>query len=324
MFLSHGDLTADDTSASGASQVFRYDAQEGVLTRVSVGMEGFGDDGNRSTGTPCSVTGEECSEDARVVRGTRASRSDPSMSDDGSRVFFESPVGLTVHALNDVQIGLNAENNPRYAENVYEWELEGVGSCPVGLAAGCVFLISDGHDVSANNGGSALCTFSSTCLMGADSSGDNVFFTTTDQLVPADTNTELDYYDARVCEPEAGNPCVQSPGAPAAACSGEECHGVLAGPPGVPATPSASFNGTGNIVPAPPVVVKPLSRHERLVKALKSCRVKHPYSRSRRAACERVAERDFGVKAKGKKAGRAARAVRSGRAGSVSGERRGK
>jgi len=48
VFPSHGRLTADDTSVSGAQQVFRYDADSGALVRISVGNNGFNDNGNRS------------------------------------------------------------------------------------------------------------------------------------------------------------------------------------------------------------------------------------------------------------------------------------
>lgn len=249
VFVSFGDLTADDTSVSGALQVFRYDAQTGQLNRVSVGNEGFGDDGNRPSPTPCGQRfTEQCSENAYIVPALAGVRADPTMSDDGSRVFFQSPVGLAPHALYDVQIGVETDGQPVYAQNVYEWEQEGVGSCPAGRATGCVSLISDGRDVSfvavpvACGGRGA-----GVCLLGTDETGANVFFTTADQLVPADGNTEIDYYDARICEPEKGNPCIES--APASPpCAGEGCHDAPTGAPEALAAPTATFYGQGNVV----------------------------------------------------------------------------
>jgi DNA-binding beta-propeller fold protein YncE len=314
VFVSHGDLTADDTSRSGAQQVFRYDAGSGgasSLTRMSIGNERFDDDGNRSAPTPCKVhegAGGACSEDAHIVNGLLgAPRTDPTMSEDGSRVFFESPVELTPHALDDVQIGVTQGENepiPVYAMNVYEWESGGAGSCEA--AAGCVFLINDGRDVSVNLGATNGCTASSVCLLGTDTTGDNVFFATADQLVSSDTNTELDYYDARVCEPENGNPCVSSP-PPSSTCSGEECHGIPAGVPGVPAAPSTTFSGPGNFQPA--VTPKSLTRAQKLANALKSC--KKDKNKKKRATCEKTARKKYGpivTKKKAKKAGHNRRA----------------
>ena len=72
-----------------------------------------------------------------------------------------------------------------YAENVYEWEQEGVGSCPEGQSAGCVYLISDGRDKSVARESVSVRRYeSAVCLLGSDGSGANVFFPTADQLVP--------------------------------------------------------------------------------------------------------------------------------------------
>lgn len=271
VFVSFGDLTADDTSLSGALQVFRYDAQTGQLNRVSVGNEGFDDDGNRSSATPCGhFFTEQCSENAYVVPALAGSRTDPTMSDDGSRVFFQSPVGLAPHALNDVQIGIESGiesgGRPVYAQNVYEWEQEGVGSCPAERTAGCVFLISDGRDVSFSHDVTAACglgSASAVCLLGTDETGANVFFTTTDPLVPADGNTEINYYDARICEPENGNPCIESASPPLPPCSGEGCHDTPTDTPEALAAPTATFYGQGNVVS---------SEHRKVAKKKATCK----------------------------------------------------
>ena len=214
VFLSRADLTADDTSRSGAQQVFRYDAQTETLSRVSIGTRGFNDNGNRSTPMPCSVNA--CSEDASIARYgflEAGGRFDPTMSDDGNRVFFQSPIALAPGALDDAQIGSGEEGIPVYAQNVYEWEAQGTGGCA--QSAGCVALISVGQDTSVNNGAPPTCAHGgvpgSVCLIATDSSGKDVFFTTTDQLVPQDTDTEFDFYDARIdggfAEPSKPVPC---------------------------------------------------------------------------------------------------------------------
>jgi len=296
VFLSQGDLTADDTSVSGAKQVFRYDAQSGRLIRLSIGSNGFNDDGNRSAPVTCNVN-SVCTEDAHIVEAGSRERSDSTMSDDGTRVFIESPVGLTTRALDDVQIE-QAAAGPIYAENVYEWEQEGAGSCPQGRAAGCVFLISDGQDAHVNKGATTACgasadvgeTPSAVCLLGSDSEGKNVFFTTANPLAHADTNTEVDYYDARVCEPES--PCISEPPPPLPPCQGEACHGIPPARSPFTPGPTATFNGAGNI--APPAITRSLTNAQKLAKALKACRTKYKHSKKRRAACEKSARQKYG------------------------------
>jgi hypothetical protein len=287
VFGSHARLTADATSRGGAKQVFRYDAGSGgasSLTRISIGNDGFNDNGNRSTPTPCNLGA--CTEDASIVQPLDRPRRDPTMSDNGEYVFFQSPVGLTPQALDDAPIGTESLSTPItvYAQNVYEWH------------QGHVYLISDGRDVSRDagqdgscGGGSAVSALSSVCLLGTDATGSDVFFSTADALVPQDTDTELDYYDARI---DGGFP------APAASppCLGEVCHGIPAGVPGVPAYPSQTFNGQGNLVqpPAKPAA-KPTAaqlRAKHLKAALKACH--RDKKRSKRVSCERAAHRKFG------------------------------
>jgi hypothetical protein len=289
VFTSSADLTGDVTRTDGAEQVFRYDAQTGQLIRVSIGKNGFDDNGNAGVGN------------AQIVEGNKGyagrlggGRGDPTMSDDGSYVFFMSPIALTAGALNDVQIGIeepsSAHPQTAYAQNVYEYH------------EGNVSLISDGRDTSVAPAAGCREKISATCLLGSDAAGHNVFFTTADQLVTSDTDTQLDIYDARICEPEHGNPCIASTTPPLPACLGEACHGT---PPALPAplSPgSASFNGVGNVVPVSSVVPVKKSaaqvRAEELARALRACRRERG---RRRAACVRSADKRFGPVHKTKK-----------------------
>ena len=274
VFTAADDLTADDTrpdnKEDGAQQVFRYDAAGETLTRVSVGERGFDDNGDAGAGDALIVPGSR----GYVSPGAEAPaerRLDPTMSNDGTRVFFSSPVPLTTGALASVPIGFrNFGSEIVYAENVYEWEQAGVGSCPAGQGTGCVYLLSDGRDTSAAQAGEACFpSISSVCLIGSDASGDNVFFTTADPLLPADGDTELDLYDARVCEPENGNPCIQSTPT-TTPCLGEACHGTPPATPSLQTPGTASFNGAGNISPPPAMKPKSLTRAQKLANALKS------------------------------------------------------
>ena len=142
-------------------------------------------------------------------------------------------------------------------------------------------------------------------LLGSDGTGANVFFSTADQLVPKDTDTQLDYYDARICEPENGNPCAAEPSLPLPPCDGESCHGAPAATPSLLAPGSASFDGAGNAPPTPPASAsaKPLTRAQKLAAALKVCR--RDKKKAKRVNCEKQAKRKYGA---ARKAGSAKRA----------------
>ena len=207
VFMSHGRLTPDDTSTSGAAQVFRYDAQTGALVRISIGERGFNDNGNAGVAGASIVLSES------TFFRAGGPRPDPTMSHDGSFVFFESPAALTPRALNEVPVGTLGKHQ-EYAENVYEWH------------EGQMYLISDGRDTTAiappgglGNPSESSDGRSDVQLIGSDARGANVFFSTTDRLVPQDTDTQLDYYDARICT--ASEPCVAGSSISAAGCTGK-------------------------------------------------------------------------------------------------------
>jgi hypothetical protein len=143
------------------------------------------------------------------------------ISEEGSRVFFDSTEPLVSQASNGLQ-------------DVYEWERDGAGSCQT--AEGCIYLISGGTstDISA--------------FVDASSSGDDVFFVTRSQLVPQDGNEDDNLYDAHV----GGVQPLASP-----ACTGTGCQGVPSAPPLFATPPSVTFSGVGNFPPpAPPAAVK--------------------------------------------------------------------
>jgi hypothetical protein len=269
VFESHAALTPDAAASHGAQQIFRYDAQTGALVRISVGEHGFNDNGNAGIA------------DARIDpaesgwNSAGPARSDPTMSHDGSFVFFESPVALTPGAIDDVRIGtvLGGVDEPIYAENVYEWH------------EGQVYLISDGKDAANLGFNSAV------HLLGADATGANVFFTTADSLVPQDTDTQVDVYDARICT--TSEPCISQPPPALPPCLGEQCHGTPPATPPEPGGGSATLNGQGNLTPSASSIsaAKPLSRAQKLARALKICRSKHDIHR--RKTCEAKARKRY-------------------------------
>ena len=281
VFTSHASLTADDTSVSSAAQVYRYEAVSEKLTRLSSGVDGFDDNGNTYGAEACTTF--SCPLDASVARAFNGeTRRDTTMSNDGQYIFFSSPVGLTPQALNKVEIGEEG-GAPVFAQNVYEYH------------AGRVWLISDGKDTSATYQVPRL--VGGVELVGTDATGENVFFTTADQLVPQDTDTQIDYYDARI---GGGFPASI---VPHECASGDECRGPGNYPPTGGTPGSAAYMGPGNVA-APATEVAPkepkmlASRAAKLKLALRRCRAMRV--KVERRKCERAARSRYGVKRKGK------------------------
>ncbi len=257
-------------SYSHATQVFLYDAQTGSLVRVSVGPEEL--DSNSAAGEGASIVNQSDNGGAGARGGALAR----TMSDDGSFVFFQSSVGLAPGALNDVKV-----TEKGYAQNVYEYH------------AGRVWLV--GSDAAPEQG----LARSGVALVGTTASGGDVFFRTDAQLVPQDTDTQVDFYDARV---GGGFPAPVV----AAGCVGDACQGSPSAAPGFGAPSSVVFSGGGNLAPpvsVPVVAPKALSAAQKLSRALRVC-LKEP--RRRRALCEARAKRRYG---------RSSRAVKSDRRG---------
>jgi hypothetical protein len=253
VFESQGDLTPGDTVGPPDTQIFRYDAETEELARISIGQDGFDDNGNAGVGSATIVPGYVGEDPAGPARA------DPTMSNNGAYVFFQSARALTPHALGDVVIGhevrFSGTESPitEYAQNVYEWH------------AGHVYLISDGRDTS---NASTPCSGripdeptavegfdSAVCLLGSDATGANVFFMTADQLVPKDTDTQVDIYDARICEPEHGNPCIAESPPALPPCGGEACHGIPPERSPLLTGGSATLNGKGNPASPPAAAV---------------------------------------------------------------------
>lgn len=291
IFPSHAHLTPDDQSSPEAVQLFEYDAQEGRLARISIGQrapegyfcpasetmeEGYNCDGNIETAADNPTFGfeglfEEGLHFSNLDRpGEEASS--VAVSRDGSRVVFESPDDLAPQAVSGQQPG---------CMSIYEYKSSG----PIGN--GNVYLISDGKDLSVR---ASRCGARYTRM---DSSGEDVFFETGDPLVPQDTDTQGDLYDARI---GGGFAAPVSP----VGCMGDSCQGPLGAPLTLAAAGSATQPGGGNLAPPPASKPKPkpksLTRAQKLAKALKACRRK---PKRKRPACKTQARRAYGpVKAK--------------------------
>jgi hypothetical protein len=206
-------------------EIYRYDVAENALTCVSCPPQGIVPSGNAYLSHYFT---------SKAALPGNLLNSDRGVSEDGSRIFFDTPDPLVPQDVNTAPITISASGSPvEHGRDVYEWE------------SGKLFLISSGtSDQNSYVGDSSA-------------SGDDVFFSTIQGLVPGDTDEGYDVYDARV--PRPGD---QPPSAPAE-CEGEVCQG----PPSVPSlvTPngSATFNGLGNPTPEvtpPPPPAKPTTK----------------------------------------------------------------
>jgi hypothetical protein len=285
VFSTATDLTVpEDTST--VNQVFRYDAETGALVRVSIGQQGS----YECSTSKAIEAGFNCDGNTGMF-GVRIGSPSPgapaAISADGAYVVFQSADGLTPGALNAQAETIEGERfgtvekETYFANNVYEYH------------DGEVSLISDGQDTTFTGGRSSVVT------LGISQSGADAFFTTADRLVPQDTDTVQDIYDARI----GGGfppPPVPTP------CQEEVCQGQPGSPPLFGAPSSTTFSGAGNLAPRPATVPpKPKTaaqiKAEKLAKALKAC--KKDQKKAKRSKCEREARKHFGAAKQAKKSG---------------------
>jgi hypothetical protein len=228
VFTSAAHITPGDTAS--AKQVFEYDAKTGRLARVSTGEGGYAGNGNNNA-LGASIAAPEFGapgfekQQELFEDGTRA------VSDDGSTVVFSSSGALSPRAVNDLQ----PQPGP---VDVYESH------------DGQVSLLSTGHSLTSDE------------QPAITPSGRDVFFLSTENILPQDSDGLMSLYDARV---GGGFPAAL---VPAGGCNGDACQG----PPSVPdllgAPASATFSGLGNPVPAAPTpAVKSKAKSK-----LKECR----------------------------------------------------
>ena len=188
------------------------------------------------------------------------------------RLFFDSSDALVPQAINK-------------QEDVYSGSPPGSGAVPasapgfVSANGGCVASISSGTSAQES------------AFLDASENGNDVFFLTTEGLVPQDIDSSYDVYDAHVCSSES--PCISAPSSPPPCTTAEACRTASPPQPEVFGAPAgATFNGPGNLTPAV-VVNKPPTRAQKLTKALRTCRKDR--SKKKRAECERQAKKKYGV-----------------------------
>jgi hypothetical protein len=177
------------------------------------------------------------------------------MSENGEYVFFDTSESLVPQDTNGVL-------------DVYEWH------------DGTISLISSGEDPKES------------FFLDSSPDGKDVFFGTHAKLVPQDTDSSGDLYDARVCEPENGNPCIAPPASGTGPCEGDACDNPSPSPidaPPVTIIPS----GEGNLAPPPEVKTttkkKTTNCKKRLTKKQNRCVGKPRVRKAKRVANKRRA-----------------------------------
>jgi WD40-like Beta Propeller Repeat len=263
--------TGPEADTSGAQQVYRYDFQTGQLLRVSIGHEGFANNGN--TPGVGAVIGKANEREEGAPTANEESRA---ISDNGEIIAFVTAEQLQS---TDVAGGPNTSCEGSHLADgagceVYVWH------------NGSVNMISDGQDPSG------------AVYAGMSGTGSDIFFQTRAQLVGQDTDTLGDIYDARI---GGGFP------APASepSCSGEACQGGASSSPAFGASGTSSFTAGGNVTPGStsfPTPTeskpKPLTTAQKLAKALKQC--KKDKSKKKRLACQKQAKKKYAPKPKPK------------------------
>ncbi len=197
------------------------------------------------------------------------------LSDEG-RLFFNSPDTLVPQAGDG-------------KENVYEYEPSGLGTCE-SPSGGCVSLISSGSSGRES------------AFIEATPNGGNVFFVTAAQLLPQDSDTAYDIYDARICT--QASPCLTpATSAPPGCGTVDACRPASPAQP-APSSPSgdASYSGAGNVAPPAKQEVRsakrssrPVTKAQKLAIALRACKKQH--TKKTRKACERHARKLYEAKA---------------------------
>jgi hypothetical protein len=188
-----------------AKDVYRYDAETGALARVSAGEGAYHADGNDSAFDADIEQGHLGGAASVNLEQEMARRA---ISEDGSRIVFHTREPLSPDAI-------------KGHTNIYEWH------------EGSVSLISSGaaeeDDLNAS----------------ITASGRDIFFETSQGLVPQDTDGLSDVYDARL-----GGGFTPAP-AERQQCSSDACQGPLTNPAPLLVPGSVSQAPGGNFA-APP------------------------------------------------------------------------
>jgi hypothetical protein len=267
VFQSAANLTPGDTS--GTPQIFEYDATSEELVRVSRGSADYESQGTENANTHGATIKPQTYAIGHV--SPALATSGLAVSDDGSKVVFLSAGALTLEAQ-----AVPAPGTTNFYE--YSNTVDGGGS----ISDGDVYLISAG----VNSQGRGL-----------DPSGQDIFFQTATPLVPQDSDTQSDLYDARI---DGGFPAPDT----SAECGACGLPSLVYPMPQTPIGPISAVTQA----PSLPATIKSRAtspaqiRAKNLAKALKICHAKKRMHE--RVRCERLAKKKYDAATASKPASR--------------------
>ena len=249
----------DNTDAASGlpdAEVYRYAAGGDQLACLSCNRSGARPQGRQISPTSSAEAGLYAA--AVLAPWETSNYATRALSDDGSRVYFESFEALVLTDTNG-------------KGDVYQWEQSGTGSCTttdpsyIPASGGCVNLISSGKSSADSE------------FLDASPTGADVFIRTAASLLPQDPGS-YDVYDARVL---GGYPPLPPP---QPECEGQACQNP-APPPNDPTPGSSSFSGPGNVKEAKPKPKKcPKGKHKVKKKGKVSCVKNHKKKGNSRAS----------------------------------------
>jgi hypothetical protein len=296
----------DAVTGERDQEVYLYNGVSGVLVCASCnptgarpvgveaeGMEGFAVPGAHTWGR------ERVAATVPVWTQyqTGSSLYQPRYLSDSGRLFFDSPDRLVPGAVNHV-------------EDVFEYEPLGVGGCSAGVVGqGVVFFGGAGAPFNAGGAGcvgllSSGGAVGESAFLDASEDGGDAFFLTSAKLTASDKDSSLDVYDAHACS--VGSPCLPAGSVVPPPCgTGDACKAAPSPQPSIFGAPASStFSGSGNAASGTTSkgAVRPLTRAQKLARAVRVCHKRYPHSKTRRHACERQAHKRYGPPRKSKKA----------------------
>jgi hypothetical protein len=213
VFMTSQHLPGGFNSGTGLEQIYRYDVPTNTLSCVSCAPAGVTPTSNAEM-SPLKAHEGGSTEDTGLL-------DERGMSSNGDRIFFDTADPLVPQAVNTGSSVVHREAIEPQGRNVYEWE------------NGTVYLISSGK--SPEN----------SYFLENSEDGSDVFFATSEGLVPGDTDGAYDVYDARIPHPGDSSPPAAVP------CEGSVCQGPQRVPTRLGPPASATFSGLGNIAPEP-------------------------------------------------------------------------